>query len=280
MQHMERPVWTSWAWPIAFAALALLFAALPALPSGRFSPIWSLVGCAVAVAGVVACALQRTRHQRRRYEQRLEDWAKSSAAQEERLRIARELHDLASHGLGIITVRAATAKLADEDERLLALNDIERLGRTSTAELRRMLSVLRTPGAREPMRPVDSLADLPEIIGSARRSGIKAELRMDDLGELPPSAQATICAVVREALANSARHAGDTHASVTIARTRRGISVDIRDTGPSHGWVPRPGTGTGLNGLRERVALHGGALTTGLFEDGFRVNAELPQEEA
>ncbi|WP_129656338.1 sensor histidine kinase [Rothia halotolerans] len=279
MQHFERPVWASWAWPIAFAALALLFVLLPGLPIGRIEPIWSLAGFALLVVGVVGWAVLRTRLQRRQYEARLEEWAKAKASQDERLRIARELHDLASHGLGTMTVRAATAKLADEDERLMALADIERLGRRSTAELRKMLAVLRDPGAQAPMRPADSLADLPEIIETARRTGIEVEASMDELGEVPASVQVTICAVVREALANAARHAGATRSQVSIVLTRRGIAVDVRDTGPSPGWQPHPGTGHGIDGLRERVGLHGGTLTTGEHEGGFRVLAELPREE-
>lgn len=263
MQSFERPVWASWAWPIAFGALAMLFLFLPVLPIGRVAPIWSLLGFAVLVVGVVGWAVLRTALQRRQYEERLETWAKVQAVQDERLRIARELHDLASHGLGKMTIRAATAKLADEDERLVALDDIERLGRRSTSELRKMLAVLREPGAQAPMRPVDALADLPDIVETARRTGIEAELTVDDLGEVPASVQVTICAIVREGLANAARHAGATRARASIALTRRGISVDVRDSGPSPGWTPHPGTGHGIDGLRERVGLHGGTLTTG-----------------
>ncbi len=280
MEDFERPVWASWAWPAAFGALAALFALLPVLPIGRVAPIWSLLGFALLVVGVVGWAVMRTRLQRRQYEERLEQWAKAKAAADERLRIARELHDLASHGLGTMTVRAATAKLADEDERLIALDDIERLGRRSTTELRKMLAVLRDPGAQAPMRPVDSLTDLPDIVETARRTGIEAELTVDDLGEVPASVQVTVCAIVREALANAARHAGATRAQISIALTRRGFAVDVRDSGPSPGWRPHPGTGHGLDGLRERVALHGGTLTTGAHEDEFRVRAELPREDA
>lgn len=279
MGDFARPVWASWAWPVAFAVLAVLFAVLPVLPSGRVQPIWSLAAFALLVVGVVGWAVLRTRQQRRQYEARLEEWAKRKAAQEERLRIARELHDLASHGLGTMTVRAATARLADEDERLMALDDIERLGRRSTADLRRMLSVLRESGADAPMGPLDALADLPSIVEDAGRTGIEVELSVEDLGEVPAGLQVTVCAVVREALANAARHAGATRVRVSVSQAKAGIAVDVRDSGPSPGWTPHPGTGHGLDGLRERVALHGGTLTTGAHEDGFRVLAELPREE-
>lgn len=279
MEDLERPVWASWAWPIAFGALAILFVFLPVLPIGWVSPVWLLVGFAVLVVGVVGWAVLRTGLQRRQYETRLEEWASAKAAQDERLRIARELHDLASHGLGTMTVRAATAKLADEDERLLALDDIERMGRRSTAELRRMLAVLREPSSEVPMRPLDSLADLPEIVETARKSGIDAELVVEDIGYVSAGLQATVCAVVREALANSTRHAGSTRAQVRVSQSADGIAVDVHDSGPSPGWEPHPGTGHGIDGLRERIRLHGGTLATGPREAGFRVLAELPREK-
>ncbi|WP_411097602.1 sensor histidine kinase [Streptomyces sp. 020-2-3H-GM] len=97
---------------------------------------------------------------------------------------------------------------------------------------------------------------------------------------MPASVQVTICAVVREALANAARHAGATRAEVSIVLTRRGVLVDVRDAGPSPGWQPHSGTGNGLDGLRERVALHCGTLTTGEHEGRFRVLAELRREDA
>ena len=199
-------------------------------------------------------AFLRTRRQRHHYEQRLERWTHERAVQQERLRIARDLHDLASHGLGTMTVRAATAKLTDDqDERLLALDDIERIGRASTAELRRMLSILRDPEARSnaPMRPADTLEQLPGIIDTARRAGIDVTVERGDLGEVPAGLQVTICAIVREALANTARHAGATTARIILSRHAGGIQVDVRDDGPSPGWRPAPKIGRAS--CRERV---------------------------
>jgi len=127
---------------------------------------------------------------------------------------------------------------------------------------------------------VDSLADLPGIAGTARRAGLDVETSVDAPEDLPLGAQATACAVVREALANAARHAGATRALVSVTATEARVRVDVRDSGPSAGWRPHPGTGNGLAVLRERVGLHGGTLTTGPFEDGFRVTADIPLEDA
>jgi signal transduction histidine kinase len=199
------------------------------------------------------------------------------AVQDERLRIARELHDLVSHGFGLMIVRAATAQLADESERHLALADIERVGRSAMSELRRMLTVLRAQGTSEvPMQPLESLADLRGIVGTARKAGAEVQLTIDELGDVPAALQVTICAMVREALANVVRHAGKTSVWVAITSTESGIRVDVRDAGPSPNWKPQTGTGYGLVGLRERVKLHGGTILAQPFETGFRVTADLP----
>lgn len=288
VESAERPSWTSWAWPAAFAAVAVLFLIVPVLPGGLVpeGPLAAsgyFAVLAALVIGVLAWALWATKRQRVHYEQRLEQWAKERAIQQERLRIARDLHDLASHGLGIMTVRAATAKLTDDEtERLMALDDIERIGRSSTAELRRMLSILRDQDAADaPMRPADSLNDLPDIIDTARRAGLRVTIEQEhDVSEVSAGVQVTICAVIREALANALRHAGATTAHVRISTSRQRLRVDVRDHGPSPGWQPHPGTGHGLAGLRERVELHGGTLTTGPVEHGYRVTAELPIDDA
>ena len=233
---------------------------------------------------VTAWALLRTRTAQRVYEEQLTEWAAANAVQSERLRIARDLHDLASHGLGLITVRAATANLTDDEddaERRQALSDIERVGRETTTELRGMLTLLRTGGEDPaPLSPAVSLTDLPRIIENARLSGVTVVLQQEDLGEAPLGVQLTICVVAREALANALRHAGKTRVSIAIQRDGTGITVDVRDDGPMPGWPPNPGTGNGLPGLRERLAVHRGTLTPGPTGTGFRLLAQIPGEAA
>ena len=284
MEHDERPSWDSRAWLIAAGVLVVLLLALLAL--GQDSPYLIVaVSLMVATAVVVTTwALLRTRTQRRTYEEQLTEWAAEKATQAERLRIARDLHDLASHGIGLMTVRAATASLTDDgedDERRQALTDIERVGREATTELRRMLALLRSNGdSPAPLRPIDSLNDLPRIVENARRAGLDVTLHHDDLGTLPAGVQLTICATIREALANALQHAGPTTVQVTIERVRDTIRVDFRDDGPVPGWQPHPGTGNGLRGLRERLSVHAGTLITGPTENGFRVLAQIPEKAA
>ncbi|QIM17454.1 histidine kinase [Leucobacter insecticola] len=252
---------------------------------GFESPTVGTVILALMIAAAVfvtVWTLLRTRAQRRRYEEELASWAGERATQAERLRIAADLHDLVSHGLGLITVRAAAARGVTashgDDERALALADIERVSRETTTELRRMLTVLRDPGAA-PLRPGDTLNDLPEIVRTACAAGLTAELDVAELGELSSGVQLTICAVVREGLANTLRHAGPAHAQVEVRRDGATIAVEIRDSGAAGGWQSRPGAGHGLDGLRERVGALGGSLHAAPHEHGFQILARVPEKE-
>lgn len=281
MENAQRPSWTSWAWPAALGLIAVLIALLLLFPPS--SGIWWAVAVfGVLAVGVLAWAWWRTRQQRIHYEERLEAWARERAAMDERFKIARELHDLASHGLGVMTVRASTAKFADDQERLMAFDDIERVGRRATDQLRSMLTVLRTADSDAPMRPLDGIADLAGIVETARQAGVDvdASIESTQLEDLSPELQVTICAVVREALSNTVRHAGRTRARVAVSAQDDRVKVDVADDGPSPGWRPHPGTGHGLAGLRERVALHDGRLTAAPAEDGYRLVAELPRGRA
>nr|WP_272914891.1 histidine kinase [Rathayibacter iranicus] len=246
----------------------------------------AIVLIVASAVGVTTWALLSSRRARRAYEQQLSRWAADNAVQTERLRIARDLHDLASHGLGLMTVRAATANLVDDDEygagdaeRRQALKDIERISRETTAELRSMLALLRggadTPA---PLCPASSLADLPGIVEAARRAGLAVAFEQSDLGQVSATAQLTVCAVVREALTNALRHAGPTRARIVIERRGTGIDVEVQDEGPAPGWSPRPGTG--LRGLRERLAVHRGTLEAGPAPSGFHLVTHVPGETA
>ncbi|HLU44682.1 MAG TPA: histidine kinase [Natronosporangium sp.] len=282
MESVDRPVLRSRVWLVAASLLAGLGFLL--LATGTNHPVGTAVILTTVTAGaltVVAWALVNARRQRRAYEDKLTAWAAERAAQAERLRIARELHDLASHGLGLITVRAAAARTvtgaAGDTERIAALTDIERAGRQATTELRRMLAVLRGPGDEPPLRPAETLDDLPRILDAARSGGVTVTCALADLGEVSASTQLAVCAVVREALANTARHAGPSRAHVTVAREQDAIVVTVTDDGPVPGWMPHSGAGMGLASLHERVSALGGVLHAGRAGRGYRVTARLPE---
>lgn len=278
-----RPRWRPRAWLVALFVLITVALALTTFGVDRPVAAWVVFGVAVAITiSVLGWALTRTRTQRKRYENDLAAWAAERAAQTERLRIAADLHDLVSHGLGLITVRAAAARSVTgpdgEAERVSALADVERTSRETTTELRRMLNVLRSPGAA-PLRPADTIDDLPAIVKAADDARVTASLDIDELDDVSPGAQLTVCAVVREALNNTVRHAGPTSARVSVHRNQEFVVVDVRDAGPRSGWQPQPGAGHGLNGLRQRITALGGTLHAGPEGNGFHLTAHIPDRE-
>ena len=265
----------------------------------------------LVMAGLVAASLWLRRRDRRAHERRLTQETAARAVAEDRLVIARELHDAVSGNLGAITVRCAVARRLETtpDGLRTALDDVETASREATDALRRMLAVLRdenrppTPGALAAVPvgdvlvagpgPVNSLAEnLRELIGRARRTGVAVELDAEahigvDVGTaqaaamadgLPaPTAQAAT-RVVAEALANTARHAGPTRARVTLRREPGRLRIAVVDDGPATVWEPHPGAGQGLRGLHETLTSLGGTLTAGPRADvpGFAVEAILP----
>ena len=265
----------------------------------------------LVMAGLVAASLWLRRRDRRAHERRLTQETAARAVAEDRLVIARELHDAVSGNLGAITVRCAVARRLETtpDGLRTALDDVETASREATDALRRMLAVLRDenrppmpgalaaiPAGEAPVAgpgPVNSLAEaLQELIGKARRTGVavaldaEAHIGADEDGSqaattpggLPaPTAQAAT-RVVAEALANTARHAGPTRARVILRREPGRLSIAVVDDGPVTGWEPHPGAGQGLRGLHETLTALGGTLTAGPRADapGFAVDAILP----
>ena len=265
----------------------------------------------LVMAGLVAASLWLRRRDQRAYERRLAQETAARAVAEDRLVIARELHDAVSGNLGAITVRCAVAQRLETtpDGLRTALDDVETASREATDALRRMLAVLRDenmppmPGALAAIPagdapvadpgPVNSLAEsLRELIGRARRTGVTVDLDADaHIGADAGAAQATAMTdglpaptaqaatrVVAEALANTARHAGPTRARVTLRRESGRLRIAVVDGGPVTGWKPHPGAGQGLRGLHETLTALGGTLTAGPRADapGFAVEAILP----
>ena len=265
----------------------------------------------LVMAGLVAASLWLRRRDRRAHERRLTQETAARAVAEDRLVIARELHDAVSGNLGAITVRCAVARRLETtpDGLRTALDDVETASREATEALRRMLAVLRdenrppTPGALAAIPagdapaagpdPVNSLAEaLRELIDRAHRTGVTVELDADaHIGAaagvaqavtmtdgLPASTAQAATRVVAEALANTARHAGPTHARVTLRREPGRLRIAVVDDGPATGWEPHPGAGQGLRGLHETLTALGGTLTAGPHADapGFVVEAILP----
>ena len=267
------------AWVLAIGTLLLVLIMTFALGMHRYLAVILPAGIALSIA---IWAISRLGAERAAHEAARTRWAASEAIVSERLRIARDLHDIISHGLGMITVRAATARHlngrdASGKALLDAIEDVETLSRQATLELRRMLETLRQEDERAPRHPADTLASLPGIVAGAQQAGLRVELHHDELGPVSPGAQLAICAIVREGLNNSVRHAGLTRVRVDLSRKRNAIFVSISDDGPSRGWTAAPGAGHGLIGLRERVNNLGGSFFAGPHRTGFRLEATIPE---
>ncbi|MFC9398478.1 sensor histidine kinase [Streptomyces sp. NPDC057027] len=204
---------------------------------------------------------------------------------EERARIARELHDVVAHHMSVITVQADSApyripELPDAARE--EFTSIAASARESLAEMRRLLSVLRSDGSEGERAPQPGLDRVQQLVEATVRAGVPAELRLAaDLGEVPQAVDLSAYRIVQEALANVVRHAPGASTRVSV-RAEDGWLTVLVVNGPSleeRSSVERgvPGTGHGLVGMRERVRLTGGSLDTGPLPDGgFRVAARLP----
>ncbi|WP_104162991.1 sensor histidine kinase [Cryobacterium sp. N22] len=280
----ERPARRSRAAPLAIAALtAVLLVAATFGVTGALA-VSLPIGIIAATATIVVWALVTLRAERDAHEAALAEWAASGAVAAERLQIARDLHDIVSHGLGLITVRAATARHLDDHSEghaalLQALGDIESASREATVELRRMLGVLRRTDDPAPRLPVESLESLAGLIAGATRNGLAVELDRGDLGDVSPGVQLAITVIVREALANTLRHSGPTAVRVRLVRSGSVITLTVTDAGSAPGWLAVQGAGQGLVGLRERTQSLGGTLVAEPRGRGFRLEARLPDRE-
>lgn len=206
------------------------------------------------------------------------------AVADERVRIARELHDIVAHGVSVIAIQADAARAVlpvDPDRAREPLAVISASAREVLDEMRRLLTLLRMgeddDGAIAPVPRLDQLADLVEGL---RAAGLPVELAMDGDGQpLPAAVELSAYRIVQEALTNVLRYAGNVPTVVSVRRTAAAVSVEVRNApgAPDGSGAGVQGAGHGLLGIRERSALVGGELQAGPTPDGgFRVWADLP----
>ncbi|MET9994817.1 sensor histidine kinase [Streptomyces mutabilis] len=275
----RRAAWSAMATLWAGHALLVhwLYRWLP--PSGDSAASWGgeIVIATWVVAIVAVSELARTRR---------EQWAKERAeraqaarrrADEERLRIARELHDVLAHSISVINVQAGVGLAlldTDPEQARTALTTIKAKSKEALGEVRQVLDTLRAPGAA-PRTPAPGLDRLPELVEQAASAGLTVEVE----GKPPALTPATDLAafrIVQEALTNVVRHSGSRHARVCLAREGGALGLRIDDDGPATG-AEAGGSGNGLAGMRERAAALGGTVEAGPRPDGgFRVLATLP----
>ncbi|MFI0039413.1 sensor histidine kinase [Streptomyces mutabilis] len=275
----RRAAWSAMATLWAGHALLVhwLYRWLP--PSGDSAASWGgeIVIATWVVAIVAVSELARTRR---------EQWAKERAeraqaarrrADEERLRIARELHDVLAHSISVINVQAGVGLAlldTDPEQARTALTTIKAKSKEALGEVRQVLDTLRAPGDA-PRTPAPGLDRLPELVEQAASAGLTVEVE----GKPPALTPATDLAafrIVQEALTNVVRHSGSRHARVCLAREGGALRLRIDDDGPATG-AEAGGSGNGLAGMRERAAALGGTVEAGPRPDGgFRVLATLP----
>ena len=249
---------------------------------------------ATAIVQAAAWTIGLTVRTQRRYAQGLREQAERRvqaeadrsrrALAEERLRIARELHDMVAHTMGVIAVQAGTAGHVASSrpaEAGKALRTIEETSRSALHELRRMLTVLRdgtSASAAADLTPAPGLRDLPGLIERTRATGLRVELaQAGEPGDLAEGTAQAAYRIAQEALANIVRHARARHARVELDYEPAGLRLTVTDDGTGSTGSPAPPEGHGLQGMRERAALCGGDFTAGPRPGGgYQVRAFLP----
>ncbi|MFD7096106.1 sensor histidine kinase [Streptomyces xanthophaeus] len=274
----------------AWGAVALLWAGhllighwlyrwLP--PPGDGPAPWAqeLAAAAWVLAILAVSELVRTRR-----EQWARDRAERAASErrrvgEERLRIARELHDVLAHSISVINVQAGVGLAlldSDPEQARTALTTIKAASKEALGEVRQVLDTLRAPG-EAPRTPAPGLDRLSELVEQAAAAGLTVEVTVEGQPRgLPPGVDLAAFRIVQEALTNVVRHSGARTARVRLVWQPRDLELHVTDDGPATG-APSGGSGTGLVGMRERASALGGSIEAGPRpEGGFAVVARLP----
>ncbi|MGH2895393.1 MAG: sensor histidine kinase [Solirubrobacteraceae bacterium] len=204
------------------------------------------------------------------------------AVAEERVRIARELHDVVAHNVSLIVVQAVAAQDvfdARPDQSLKALSAIESSGRAALGELRRLLGTVRPDTETDGHDPQPGLARLDSLVDSVRTAGLEVAVRFEGAPVQPPAGvDLSAYRIVQEALTNTLRHARATRAVVIVRYAPTALEVEVLDDG--RGAPDTVNGGHGIVGMRERAALLGGTVELGPGpQGGFRVRASLPLGE-
>ncbi|MBK5305079.1 MAG: sensor histidine kinase [Frankiaceae bacterium] len=198
------------------------------------------------------------------------------AASRERDRIARELHDVVAHSVSLMVVQAGAERLSHPDSPSRpALESIETAGRQALVELRTMLGVLRSPDDADVRDPQPDLASLASLVEQVRAAGLPVELHVTGDRAVPAGIALAAYRIVQEALTNALRHAGAVPTTVELEVSVNELCVEVRSRlrGSAAASI---GSGRGVVGMRERVALHDGALDAGPEGDCWVVRARLP----
>lgn len=269
-------------------ALALLagFAATTGLgqPAQEAVPdlLWTFAALSLPLAvGLTARRLRsrvRTAERRADLLKRNQQALAEAVADEERRRIARELHDVISHGLGVVVLHAGAAEQvldSDPGKAREALGLIRATGQEAIAELGTLVGLIRDE-QRPERHPLPALSDIERLVATTRSAGLAVRLRTEGLERgLPASVELNAYRVVQEGLTNALKHAGRAEVRVVLRYRDDAVEVEIADDGTGTGQGP--GAHRGLIGLRERVAVFGGRFEAGPEpRGGWKVSASFP----
>ena len=273
--------------------IELVMAALVLLGPGSLGPDSAVFfGGLVAGAWFLGDVARRWRalaEENGRQVRELEEARAEIAAQAlalERLRIARELHDVVAHSMSMVAMHSGAARLAvgtDPEAESAALAVVERTTRDALAEMRRLVTMLREHPDTDPdgRSPAPGLVDLPRLVADMATVGLVVDVRVEgDLAAVPPGLSLTAERVLQEALTNVARHAGPTSVQVAVVADPDELRLSVENERGSGPTLSPPLTGGhGLQGMRERVKLYGGTVDAAPTPTGgWRVSARLPRE--
>ncbi|HEY7050018.1 MAG TPA: sensor histidine kinase [Jatrophihabitantaceae bacterium] len=311
--YPQGPVWLPLI--VAFGGVVLMgkrLAAYTALVAGFVATTWlsslfradekgpSLIGALGIGAWLLTLAaiteLIRYRGELRRAARREEVEAQRTReesarrrASEERLDIARELHDVLAHSISMINVQAGVAlELIDErpEQARASLATIKQASKDALVEVQAVLGALRQAGEHAATAPAPSIADLDRLVSGARAAGLEVHVHTDGSPHgLPAGTDLAAYRILQESLTNVVRHAGATAVTVTVHYATDQLTVEVADNGHGPARAAKPagpdGGGNGIAGMRERAEALGGELSAGrLFTGGFRVRARLPIGES
>lgn len=237
---------------------------------------------AVLVIAAEATRIARERTAQKAVAARLETRRRAS---EERLRMARELHDVIGHNISLINLQASVGLDLIEirpDQARDALSAIKVVSKEALSELRSLLESLRQAGDDAPRSPAPGLAHLPELIEATRSSGLSVTTEVQGIKRpLPAAVDLAAYRIIQESVTNVTRHAGPARVTIRLCYTSDSLQVEILDDGrPLANRSSGSGSGTGIAGMRERALALGGRLEAGRRTGaGFAVTAELPIRE-
>ena len=277
---------------VAAAGLLTPILAVPSLAGLRGGRVGSAgpptVTIAVPLVMIIAWLIGHSIRQAQARTELRRAQAAAQAAMAERLRIARELHDIVAHSIGIIAIQAGAGRRvfeASPDEARDALAAIETSSRETLSGLRRMVTGLRRAEpepvhGQVPLGPAPGLADVDQLVATALDAGVRVEVDVDWPGSrepLPADIDLSAFRIIQEAVTNVIRHARTDQCRVSISQQDEQLSIEVTDSGCGGAAA---GTGYGITGMRERATLLGGDFSAGPRPGGgFRVTARLPLRE-